>query len=252
MVLAVVLVVLLAGGLAGLGVVLTSGPDGTAGPTAATPGTAATLGGRAGTDSATDAGSGTTTPGRSPASASATTGATVTPTVPAGSGGAVALDQVGTVIPSSTDPVQAPAGLTSRSGVAGWSVAVPAGWRSAGRAPTKETFAAAEGFPELLVEVRPTAGPSAIGAWQELEAGVARDSPDYRRVSIRPADGADGTSAAIWEFTSTSRGRTVRTVDVAVVRNGHGYAMRWRVPEDQWPQHEQLVRQVTATFRPGP
>nr|MDT0667536.1 hypothetical protein [Micromonospora sp. DSM 115978] len=85
-----------------------------------------------------------------------------------------------------------------------------------------------------------------------LEPSVAASSTDYRRVSIRPADGGDGTNAAVWEFTFTSGGQTVDVVELGVVRNGHGYALRWRVPDNQLDAQLGLMRTIFGTFRPGP
>ncbi|WP_230205273.1 serine/threonine-protein kinase [Parafrankia elaeagni] len=244
-VLALVLVALLAIGGASLGLVLTDGSGGTDGATTAGP--SATAAPAPGATAGSGGGEAAPTPAASGSAPPATT--------PAPAGGAVpALDEIGAVIPSSTGPAPAPAGLETHSGAAGWSVAVPGGWQYTRRSPTRELFTAPGGFPELLVETRAVAGPSAIGAWREQEPTVRNDddSPGYQLVSIRPADGGDGTSAAIWEFTSTSNGRTVHTLDYAVVRNGHGYALRWRIPEEQWDPNSEVMRQIIASFRPGP
>ncbi|OHV33510.1 serine/threonine protein kinase [Parafrankia colletiae] len=242
-VLVLVLVALLAIGGTSLGLVLTSGSGDTDGGTTARPSATA-----APTPGAT-AGSG----GGEAAPTPAASGSAPPATTPAPAGDAVPeLDEIGAVIPSSTEPVPAPAGLATHRGAAGWSVAVPGGWQYSRRSPTRELFAAPGGFPELLVETQAAAGPSAIGAWQQQEPSVRRSTAGYQLVSIRPADGGAGTTAAIWEFTSTSNGRTVHTVDYAVVRNGHGYALRWRIPAEQWDPNSEVLRQIIASFRPGP
>ncbi|MEX5636790.1 serine/threonine-protein kinase [Parafrankia sp. FMc2] len=242
-VLVLVLVALLAIGGASLGLVLTSGSGDTDGGTTARP--SATAAPAPGTTAGPGGGEAGPTPSASGSAPPATT--------PAPAGDAVpALDEIGAVIPSTTGPAPAPAGLETHNGAAGWSVAVPSGWQYTRRSPTRELFAAPGGFPELLVETQAAAGPSAIGAWQQQEPDVREDTDGYQRVSIRPADGGAGTSAAIWEFTSTSNGRTVHTLDYAVVRNGHGYALRWRIPAEQWDPNSEVLRQIIASFRPGP
>jgi hypothetical protein len=135
--------------------------------------------------------------------------------------------------------------------VTGWSIAVPTAWRSAVHANGEELFTAPSGYPDLLVDTQARAGASAIGAWTDLERSVRKTS-GYRRLSIRPADGGDGTDAAIWEFTYTSQGRTIHQFEFDVVRNGHGYGLRWRAPQEQWDGQLALIRQVIATLRPGP
>jgi serine/threonine protein kinase len=170
-----------------------------------------------------------------------------------GSGAAGASDaDLGALVPGTTAPAAAPAGFTSRRDPSGWSAALPANWTITTRGAGRETFTAPSGYPSLLIEAQEKAGPSAIAAWHSLEPGVRSSSPGYRRLSIRAADGGDGTNAAIWEFTSTSGGRTVHVLDLGVVRNGHGYGLLWRVPEDQWQNNLSLMRTVFATFRPGP
>ncbi|OAA29063.1 serine/threonine protein kinase [Frankia sp. EI5c] len=246
-VLAVIVVIALIGGLVGLGLVLTDGPAGTAGARA-TPGA---TGPAASASTPASTGLAGSPPGAS-ADSSASTAPPAAPSAAADGGGAADLDELGIAIPSTTEPAPAPAGLRTQRGTAGWSVAVPADWRHAAPSATREIFTAAGGYPELLVETRAVAGPSAIAAWEELEADVRESSPGYRRLSIRPTDGGAGTTAAIWEFTSVSRGQTVRTLDFGVVRNGHGYALRWRVPEAQWQANQEVLRQIIASFRPGP
>jgi hypothetical protein len=158
---------------------------------------------------------------------------------------------LGTLIPTSTAPAQPPAGYTTRSGLSGWSVAVPSDWPSAPRGADRLVFAPAGGYPELLVEAQAAAGSSAIGAWRSLEGSVRATSPGYQLLSIRPADGGDGANAAVYEFTFTSGGRTIHVLDLGVIRNGHGYALRWRMPQDAWNSQQALMRQIFATFRPG-
>ncbi|MBL7487005.1 protein kinase [Frankia sp. AgB1.9] len=159
---------------------------------------------------------------------------------------------LGTLIPTSTAPAQPPTGSTTRSGLSGWSVAVPSDWPTAPRGADRLVFAPASGYPELLVEAQAAAGSSAIGAWRSLEGSVQATSPGYHLLSIRPADGGDGANAAVYEFTFTSGGRTIHVLDLGVIRNGHGYALRWRMPQDAWTSQQAQMRQIFATFRPGP
>jgi hypothetical protein len=128
---------------------------------------------------------------------------------------------------------------------------VPSDWPSAPRGADRLVFAPAGGYPELLVEAQAAAGSSAIGAWRSLEGSVRATSPGYQLLSIRPADGGDGANAAVYEFTFTSGGRTIHVLDLGVIRNGHGYALRWRMPQDAWNSQQALMRQIFATFRPG-
>jgi len=171
---------------------------------------------------------------------------------PAGSGGGGASDaNLGALVPSSTAPAPAPAGFTSHRDATGWSIAVPTAWRGADHGNGEELFTAPSGYPDLLVDTKARAGASAIGAWTDLERSLRSTTSGYRRLSIRPADGGDGTNAAIWEFTYTSKGQTIHQFEFDVVRNGHGYGLRWRAPEAQWNGQLAQIRQVIATLRPG-
>ncbi|MCK9929705.1 protein kinase [Frankia sp. Mgl5] len=250
--LAMVVALLLAAGGVGLGLALTGG-SGTpsAGQVSGTgaPATPAGTGGPSPGASTSPAGGQAVAPG-----ASATPSGTGTAPATPGQGGSVgvpSLDRLGTAIPNDTAPARAPAGLETRRGAAGWSLAVPPQWADASRDRQHETFTAPGGYPDLLVETQDVAGPSSIRAWEELEPGVRSKTAGYQRVSIRPSDGADGTTSAVWEFTFTTGGQTVHVLDFGVVRNGHGYALRWRVPEAQWQDQLELIRTITATFRPG-
>ncbi|CAI7974412.1 eukaryotic-like serine/threonine-protein kinase [Frankia sp. Hr75.2] len=251
--LAMVVALLLAAGGVGLGLALTGGSDtpsaGLASGTSA-PATPAGTGGPSAGASTSPTGGQAVTPGTS-ATPGGTSPASATPGQ-GGSGGVPSLDRLGTVIPDDTAPAPAPAGLETYRGAAGWSLAVPPQWARSRRDGDRETFTAPGGYPNLLVETRDVAGPSSIGAWHELEPGTRRTTAGYQLVSIRPSDGADGTTSAVWEFTLTSGGQTVHVLDFGVVRNGHGYALFWRVPEAQWQDQLELIRTITATFRPGP
>ncbi|MBL7495752.1 protein kinase [Frankia sp. CNm7] len=159
---------------------------------------------------------------------------------------------LGALVPTDSTPARPPDGYTTSSGRSGWSVAVPNEWSASSRGADRVLLAPPSGSPELLVEAQSVAGPSAIDAWRSLEGSVRATSPGYRLLSIRPADGRDGAAAAIWEFTFTSGGRTVHVLDLGVVRNGHGYALRWRTSQDEWDSQQDLMWRIFATFRPGP
>ncbi len=257
-----------------LGLLFTGGDDPARGQLAA-PGRSGTVIGAAGAPTPTGtasapashpgpaapAGSGATSPGRGGATPTAAggspsagrTGANATDD-PGGAdddgGGSASLDDLGLLVPSSTRPATVPAGYTAHRDGFGWSVALPSGWRTSGGG-VRFTATAPSGYPDLLVETQTRAGPSSIGAWRDLEPAVRTTTSGYRRLAIDPADGGTGATSAAWEFTFTSGGRTIHVLDLGVVRNGHGYALRWRAPEDQWPASAAQFRTIVASFRPG-
>ncbi|WP_235487232.1 protein kinase, partial [Frankia sp. AvcI1] len=157
----------------------------------------------------------------SPTTSPSATGPTPagTPSAPSTASPAVssAGDNLGALIPDTTDPAEAPDGYTTHRDSSGWSAALPAGWRTSERGNGRVITTAPSGYPDLLIEVQAKAGPSAIGAWHDQEPAVRGSSAGYRRLSIRPADGGAGTSAAIWEFTFTSGGQTIHVLDFGVV-----------------------------------
>ncbi|WP_018505396.1 serine/threonine-protein kinase [Parafrankia discariae] len=252
--LAAVVALLLAVGGVGLGLALTGGSGSPSAGQVSGTGAPATPAGGGGPSPGPSTGPTGPAGGQAAApEASATPGGTGTASAtPGGSAAVPSLDRLGTAIPDATAPAAAPAGFETHRGAAGWSLAVPGQWAAARRDREHETFTAPGGYPDLLVETQDVAGPSSIGAWHELEPGTRKKTAGYRLVSIRPSDGADGTTSAVWEFTFTSGGQTVHVLDFGVVRNGHGYALRWRVPEAQWQERLELIRTISATFRPGP
>ncbi len=190
--------------------------------------------------------------GTGPAAATSPSAPSASATTPApGSGSTTSLDDLGSLVPSSTTPASAPAGYLVHRDAAGWSAAMPADWRLAGSGPTRLRASAPSDYPDLLVEVQASAGASSIGAWRDLEPAVRSTSSGYRLLSIRPADGGSGATAAIWEFTFTSGGRTIHVLDLGFTRNRHGYALRWRAPEEDWSGSLGQFRTIVASFRPG-
>ncbi len=199
----------------------------------------------------------TTAPTARPSRSGGSPGASASPSLSPSAGSnatatasATSDEDLGELVPTTTAPAAAPRGFESVRNPAGWSVALPTGWAAKPNDGGKD-FSAASGYPFLRIQAAATAGPSAIRAWREQEAGVRTSSQDYRLISFRPADGKDGTNAAVWEFSVTMGGQTIHELDLGVVRNGHGYALLWREPEDKWQDGLSLMRTIFATFRPG-
>jgi hypothetical protein len=188
--------------------------------------------------------SGTRPSSTSPATPATARDATRTPSI--------AGNTFGLTIPTSTTPAPARAGYATYHDATGWSVALPTTWRTMDRGNGRLLATAPGGRPELVVEVRAKAGQSAIDAWYALEPAVRAQTAGYTRLSIRPADGGTGIRDAIWEFTYTFGGHLQHVLDLGVVRNGHGYGMRWTVPADRWQASLDHVQTIATSFRPGP
>ncbi|MCK9898206.1 protein kinase [Frankia sp. AgB32] len=194
-----------------------------------------------------------TAPATSPSPAArGTTPSAAAATEATRSGSTASLDDLGSLVSSSTTPASAPEGYRVHRDATGWSAALPTDWQLAGGGFPRLRANAPSGFPDLLVEVQTKAGASAIGAWRDLEPTVLASTSGYHLLSIRPADGGAGTTAAIWEFTFTSGARTIHVLDLGLIRNGHGYALRWRAPEPDWSGSLAQLRTIVASFRPGP
>jgi hypothetical protein len=138
---------------------------------------------------------------------------------------------------------------------AGWSVAYPSDWqrREGPGGPGNVDFVDPATRSFLRVGSVRQANTSAIGDWQRNEAGFRQSVRDYRQIRLAPSDGGDGTNQADWEFGYRgSDGVMVHVLNRGAIRNGHGYALYWHTREDLWLQDQPLMRQLFATFRPGP
>jgi serine/threonine protein kinase len=169
-------------------------------------------------------------------------------TAPAASTSPPATGQAGT---------QPGAGWTTYQDSSGFSVQLPPGWAASsatrtGTYPGVNFTGPAAGF-DLFISWSKITGPSALGAWQQLDASHASNDPTYQRIDLRQVY-YRGYDAAVWEFTDTHDGVLTHVIDWGfVVKPGvAGYAIELYGPQASWPAvYDSIWSQILASFMPA-
>ena len=130
----------------------------------------------------------------------------------------------------------------------GWSVAYPAGWqvrRQDGLTdivdPTRRRY--------LRVDTQTPAGPSALGAWQQLERVFAGRHTGYSRVRMESVDWRGYRDVADWEFTYTAGGTRLHALDRGFVVGNTGYALYFQTRDSEWAASASLREALFASMR---
>ncbi|HXP18230.1 MAG TPA: protein kinase [Streptosporangiaceae bacterium] len=156
--------------------------------------------------------------------------------------------------PAST---QAGPGWTTYQDSSGFSVRLPPGWAESsatrtGTYPGVNFTGPSAGF-DLFISWSRITGPSALGAWQQLDAQHARNDPTYQRVNLQQVS-YRGYDAAVWEFTDIHDGVLTHVIDWGfVVKPGvEGYAIELYGPQASWPGvYDSIWNEILASFVPA-
>ncbi|MFG2196734.1 serine/threonine protein kinase [Streptomyces sp. NPDC048639] len=178
-------------------------------------------------------------------------------------GGAAQRPPVGTPSPgpSASSPPAGespglPEGFSRRTDPEGFSIALPEGWQRIGNnGQSSGSRFGAPGDPRrLLVDWTHTPGADPQAAWVKQEARVRAGIPGYRRIGgIRAVD-YRGWKAADWEWTFVYDHIRYRTLNRGfVVDAGHGYAIKWSVPEADWDSraNQRALAAFLSSFQPA-
>jgi hypothetical protein len=101
----------------------------------------------------------------------------------------------------------------------------------------------------FLVEHREPAGPSALGAWQSLEATFAQQHQAYQRVAMIGND-----QAATWQYTYSDGTQILEAIDYGfIVGNGrYGFAFNYQAPAATFDSLQPTFQQIASTFTSPP
>lgn len=161
--------------------------------------------------------------------------------------------------PASHWPGQHASGLdwTAYQDRSGFSVKLPPGWaRSSatrtGTYPGVDFTGPSAGF-DLFISWSRITGPSALGAWQQLDALHAENDPTYHRINLQQVH-YRGYDAAVREFTDIHDGVLTHVIDWGfVVKPGvEGYAIELYGPEADWSDvYDSIWNEILTSFMPA-
>ena len=132
----------------------------------------------------------------------------------------------------------------------GWSIGMPAQWRVRQRGRLTDLVDPAGGR-YLRIDTVAEAGPSAVGAWRDLEPAFARKHAGCFRIQLETISWLGFDDVADWEYGYRNDGVRLRAVDRGIVSGGRGYALNFQSREDQWTSSEPLREALFASFSPA-
>ncbi|MEV7967620.1 protein kinase [Sphaerisporangium sp. NPDC088356] len=203
--------------------------------------------------------------------ASATGGHASTPaTAPSGTGGSAAPSSGASPAPSASSspsptetakpssspkptaigPGDVPKGWHDYKHSSGFSLALPKGWRVDGRGNGEVRF---RGDTHTYLEVHHTSTPEsdALKVWRRDVPGMSRNFPGYNLVAIREVKDYWKT-AADWEFTFGDGRFRSRVIDRGFVTDkNNGYALLFKTQDEDWKKKKKLFDTLAATFKPA-
>jgi hypothetical protein len=134
---------------------------------------------------------------------------------------------------------------------------LPPGWAEGsatrtGTYPGVNFTGPSAGF-DLFISWSKVTGPSALGAWQQLDALHAKNDPTYQQINLQQVN-YRGYDAAVWEFTDIHDGVPTHVIDWGfVVKPGvKGYAIELYGPQAGWPgAYNSIWNEILASFVPA-
>ena len=134
----------------------------------------------------------------------------------------------------------------------GYTVAHPQGWRVQARDGTRTDFTDPATGSYLRIDWTDEPGPSAQGAWENLEKDFAAKHPGYERVRMEPTTFQGSKNASLWEYTYPSGGATLHAYNLGFVLgdDDYGFALNFQTREENWASSQPLWEQLKAGFTP--
>ena len=91
-------------------------------------------------------------------------------------------------------------------------------------------------------------GPSPEGAWFEYEPTFAAEHTGYERIRIEPTT-YSGYRAAIWDFTYTSGGATLRVANLGFITPRYGFALYFQTRAGDWDRLQPMLQAFKDSFK---
>jgi serine/threonine protein kinase len=139
-----------------------------------------------------------------------------------------------------------PAGYRTYTDTAGWSVAVPEGWREVRDGPRIDFRSPDGAF--LRIDSTDTPAGDPVADWQNQERSVSQRLPGYELVALGPVE-YRGWDAADWRFTFAGDNSRIRVLNRNfVVAADEAHALYYSAPEGAYDERVHEV--ASATFTP--
>jgi serine/threonine protein kinase len=151
-------------------------------------------------------------------------------------------------------PSALPAGWRAAEiGDTGFRMGHPADWRVVRNAlgdGSSMRFEGGSGM-YLLVDWTDRPGQDATAAWEQQAAGYSRRHANYRQIRIEPTEFRDFPTAAIWEWTYSSRGADLHAINLGFADENWGMALNFQTRADDWQSSLDTFETFKATFGRG-
>jgi serine/threonine protein kinase len=157
-----------------------------------------------------------------------------------------------TPAPEANVPARAaPEGFEMRQDPLGFQVAVPDGWQRRLDGPTRVDYVSPDGSSFVRIDQRADALPDAEEAWLDAEPAVADSLGGYQRIRIDSVPHPEW-DVADWEFTwETSSGTTLHVLNRGIATDTRGFALYVSAPDESWATEGRPVFDVVSnTFAP--
>jgi hypothetical protein len=158
----------------------------------------------------------------------------------------------GSPTPTSVAPATARAGSTSdwvayTDPQTGFTISKPKDWAVRTDGTLTDFRDPATGAYLRVDHIEPP-GPSADGAWYELEKSFSAENANYRRIRIEPTT-FKGYKAAIWEFTYSSGGADLHVADLGFITPRYGFALYFQTRSGDWDRLQPTFQAFKDAFK---
>lgn len=151
-------------------------------------------------------------------------------------------------------PSALPAGWRAvQIGNTGFRIGHPADWRVVRNALGDGSSMRFEGGSGryLLVDWTDRPGQDAAAAWEEQAASYSRRHANYREIRIERTEFRDFPTAAIWEWTYSSRGADLHAINLGFADDNWGMALNFQTRANDWQSSADTFESFKATFGRG-
>ena len=152
-----------------------------------------------------------------------------------------------------TAAAKVPAGWTTHTDEkTGYVVAHPEGWRVQSRGGNRTDFTDPATGSYLRVDWTETPGADAKADWERQSDAFGANHDDYREIGITPTTFAGSTNAALWEYSYTAGGAALHAYNLGFVLpdRSYGFALNFQTREDRWAASQPIWEQLKAGFSP--
>ena len=153
--------------------------------------------------------------------------------------------------PATTRPAAPPASTANTTTYTdpqtGFTIAKPADWSIRTDGTLTDFRDPATGAYLRVDHVQPP-GPSPEGAWYEYEPTFAAENAGYERIRIEPTT-YSGYRAALWEFTYTAGGATLRVANLGFITPRYGFALYFQTRAGDWDRMQPVLQAFKDSFK---